>query len=60
MAIITQLFCDKVHIACGNHDEAYRSSLVKVLESDLREVEIKMSTFQTCEDTHMPVPFSKA
>lgn len=49
MAILTQLLCDKIHVAFSNLDDPYSNSVIKVLESDLQDLEVRLATFDTCE-----------
>jgi hypothetical protein len=50
-AVVTQVFCNKVHTAMfdfdgleGSASQSARSSLIKVLEHDLRELEGRLDT----------------
>ncbi|CAH0043798.1 unnamed protein product [Clonostachys solani] len=46
MAIVTQLFCDKIHVAFGNIS-TYKISLINDHEPELRELETRLGGFQS-------------
>ncbi|CAG9945172.1 unnamed protein product [Clonostachys rosea f. rosea IK726] len=46
MAIVTQLFCDKIHVAFGKNN-TFKISLINDHESRLRELETRLGSFKS-------------